>query len=271
MVHKVLVVLVLAACDPSPRAGADAGPDVSVRPAPPVEARPEEGCLRTGSIEGVENDPSCVLRRSGEESMRTFMGGEVHSVMKRLSVSCALTQTEVISGLSTGVKVTITNTSAETTIVAFEARPRPAGARPDWSRVSGIPEMHPPAASVPKLFFQTSTTDGRDRDVDALPVVAGSAAVVQTTTLGVHLKPGGKLVYTGSWWAMSIPAPNPIYYDDAGHRYVPKTAALHLPPGEYNVVVDVPFWGLDREERKVTARVRVVRTSDLDGGALRPY
>lgn len=231
-------------------------------------ARPEEGCLRSGSIEGVENDPTCVIHKPTEEGMRAFIGGDLHQVLKRVSITCSLEQAEVISGLSTPLHVTFVNTASTESVVVFEARPRPDGPRPDLSRVAGIPELRP-VAVAPKLFFPISTTDARDRDVDALPTV--NAPPATTTTLGVHLRPGAKLVYSTSWHALSIPAPAPIFHDDAGHRYVPKTMAQPLPPGEYNVVVDVPLYGLSKEERKVVARVKVVRPPALDGGPARPW
>jgi hypothetical protein len=101
-----------------------------------------------------------------------------------------------------------------------------------------------------------------------LPTVSGSAASPPppVTTLAVHLRPGGKLTHSTSWWALRIPAPAPVVQDDAGHRYIPKTSALPLMAGEYSIVVDLPLFALSREERKVATRVRVVRATLPDGG-----
>ncbi len=114
-----------------------------------------------------------------------------------------------------------------------------------------------------------TTTDARDHDVDALPTIPGSAipSPPPPTTLAVYLRPGGKLTHVASWWALRIPATAPVVQDDAGHRYVPKTSALALAPGEYDIVVDLPLYGLTREERKISTRVRVVRAPKLDAGS----
>jgi hypothetical protein len=189
----------------------------------------------------------------------------MRAAMKKLTITAALESSEVFAGSSTTVTVTIHNTSTEAVPVVLEARSRPAGPRPDLSRVAGIPSARLDLATSPKAFFSITTTDARDREVDALPTVA--APTSQPTPVGTTLKPGAKLTHTASWWALGIPAPAPIFQDDAGHRYFPKTSAIPLYPGEYNVVVDVPIYGLSREERKFTARVRVRKSPPLDGGS----
>lgn len=227
---------------------------------PPPAAPPvlREGCARVGSIEAVETDPTCVVRRIDEDAMR--------SSLKRLAITVGIEPAEVFAGGTGLVNVTIRNTSAVETIVVFEARTRLPGPRTDWSRVHGVPEPHA-ATETMKLFFPMITTDQRDRDVDALPTISGSnVATPASTPLGVHLRPGGKLTHSLSWWALRIPAPAPIVQDDAGHRYIPKTSALALDPGEYNVVLELPLYGLTREERKFSAHVRVTRAPKLDGG-----
>jgi hypothetical protein len=244
--------LIAIACEEAPRAQ----PDASLRPAPPKPAVAEEGCARTGNVDALAADPACVVARPTEEAMR--------AALKKLSIATALESAEVFAGGSTTVTVTIQNTSAEPVLIVFESRARPAGPRPDWSRVAGVPSARLELATSPKLFFAITTTDARDREVDALPTVA--TPTTAPTPVGTLLKPGGKLTHTASWWALGIPAPAPIFQDDAGHRYFPKTSALPLFPGEYNVVVDVPIYGLSREERKFIAHVRVRKPPPLDGG-----
>ena len=114
-----------------------------------------------------------------------------------------------------------------------------------------------------------TTTDSYERDVDAVPTVAGTNAPSPSAVLAVHLRPGGKLTHVMSWWALRIPAPAPVVKDDAGHRYVPKTTAILLFPGEYTITVELPLYGLGREERKVTTRMRVTRVPLPDGGLRR--
>src|SRR5262249_51170177 len=161
-----------------------------------------------GLIEGIEADPSCAVRHVEEDAMR--------AAMKRLSVALAVEPPEVFASSSGLVRETIRNTSSVETLVLFEARTRLPGPRTDWSRVLGVPEPHAITAETPKLFFPMTTTDSHDRDVDALPTVAGSATATPPpgVPLGVHLRPGGKLMHTVSWMALRIPAPAPIFQDD---------------------------------------------------------
>jgi hypothetical protein len=188
--------------------------------------------------------------------------------MKNLAITVVVEPSETHAGGTALANLTIKNTSQVETLVVFESRTRLPGPRTDWTRVLGVPEPHAALVDSSKLFFPMTTTDHRDRDVDALPTVPGSAGATPPppVPLGVWLRPGGKLTRSLSWWALRIPAPAPIVQDDAGHRYIPKTSALALDPGEYNIVLELPLYGLTREERKYSARVRVTRAPRLDGG-----
>ncbi|AKU93735.1 hypothetical protein AKJ09_00399 [Labilithrix luteola] len=223
-------------------------------PTPPAR----EGCARTGSMDALDGDPTCVVPRPPEDTMR--------AVLKNLSLTMTV-EPEVIAGSATRITVTITNTAPVETTVLLEAKPRSWSPRPDWTRVSGIPEAIATGESTPRLLFPSSTTDSFDRDVDAVPLVANTIDKNATSSvLAVHLRPGGKLTHDMQWFAYRIPAPAPIVKDDAGHRYVPKTSAQNLPAGEYSVNVDLPLYGLSKEERKLTTRIRVVPATLPDGG-----
>ncbi|MBX3205391.1 MAG: hypothetical protein KF764_10000 [Labilithrix sp.] len=258
------LLLVLAAapagCDDPPRAA----PVADARPSAPPPAPSREGCARTGGVDGVEGDPSCVVTSASEDAMR--------AALKSLSIRVTAAPLEVVGGGTALLTVTIENTSSAETTLFLEARARPAGPRTDWSRVVGVPEPRPAAPEVPRLLFPMTTTDSHDRDVDALPTVAGTGAPPPPPALlAVHLRPGGKLTRVVSWWALRIPAPAPAVTLDGGHRYVPKTTAQNLTPGEYTVTLELPFYGLGREERKVTTRLRVTRTPLPDGGLKRGF
>lgn len=256
---RVLVAMfsaALAACDDAPtapRKDASIDQELPPPPAPP----PREGCSRTGILDGIETDPTCVLTKVPDDAMRT--------ALKRLTVSVTPELTEVPAGATSLLTIAIVNTSKAEALLVFEGRARAPGPRTDWARIAGVPEPKG-ASDQPRLFFTETTTDASERDVDALPTLGGSTPQPPPIVpLGVWLRPGGRLVHKASWWAVRIPAPAPIVQDDAGHRFVPKTTALPLTPGEYAVGIDVPFLGLSREERKVVARLRVVRPA-LDGG-----
>ena len=111
-----------------------------------------------------------------------------------------------------------------------------------------------------RLVMPVRTLDTHDHGVDGLPVTAaptGSTPV--TRTLRVRLRPGGKLTQIFTWWALRIPAPGPITRDDAGHRFVPKTAPVPLSTGEYVINVELPLHGISSPETVVSTRVRVER------------
>jgi hypothetical protein len=221
------------------------------------------GCARSGSasFSALETDPSCIVPRAKEGAMR--------DAAKQLTITVTVDPAEVVAGRSANAVVTVRNASASDVDVLLEARTHAPGPRPDWSRVAGVPEQREPTAAsdVPHLFLPMTTTDAAGHDVDAVPIVPGSTpAPASGTILEVHLRPGGKLSHTAVWWALHIPAPAPIVKDDAGHRYVPKTSALPLYPGDYNVVIELPLWGLTHEERKYSAHVHVTRPPRLDAG-----
>jgi hypothetical protein len=83
--------------------------------------------------------------------------------------------------------------------------------------------------------------------------------------LRVRLRSRGKLTQTVSWWALRIPVPAPISRDDAGHRYVPKTVPLPLPPAEYTIAMDLPLHGISPPESTITTRIKVEKL-DPDAG-----
>ena len=100
------------------------------------------------------------------------------------------------------------------------------------------------------------TLDTHDRSVDGLPTTPSGSAP-QPRFLRVRLRPGAKLTQTFTWWALRIPTPGPITRDDAGHRFVPKTAPVPLPRGEYTVAVELPLHGIAPPESVITTRVQV--------------
>jgi hypothetical protein len=264
LLPAVMAVSVVGCEDPPRLAALDASTSASASRVPPPPPPPQrEGCARSGAMSGIESEPSCLVKKGNEDAMR--------AALKQLTITLDPEPSEVVGGGTSLLALTIKNTSAFEATLFLEARPRAPGLRTDWSRVVGIPEPHPAASEVPRLLFPMTTTDSYDRDVDALPTVPGSGATPQATIFAVHLRPGAKLTHNLSWWALRIPAPAPIVTDDAGHRYIPKTTAQILSPGEYNVTVDLPFHGLSREERKIVTRLRVTRTPLPDGGLRRAF
>lgn len=224
---------------PKPKAIVSADPDP-----PPTKV---EGCPKTGSMDAIERDPSCVVEQSEIGSMR--------DPLKNLKLTLTPNHDTIVTGGTGVLQLTITNTGASDAMIIFEAQPPGVGVRPDWTRLMGVPEPRAATTETFHLVFPTRTLDSKDRVVDALPVATSQGP---SRLFRVRLKAGGSLSHVMSWWALRIPAPYPIYRDDAGHRIVPKTAPVTLPPGEYGVSLEVPFFGVSAPERTVTARMHVV-------------
>lgn len=252
--RRVALLILLLACDDPPKA---AVPDASAPPRARVEETPREGCARSGMMDGIELDATCVVKPPAEETVRESM--------KQLTVTVTPEATETYSGGTVHLTVTIKNTSASEATVWLEASTRSSGVRTDWARVVGVPEPHPGAGEVPRLFFNLTTTDTWERDVDAVPTTGSGSAPVPTP-LGVRLRPGAKLTRVVEWFALRIPAPPPMFQDDAGHRFYPKTVALPLTAGEYGVALYLPFFALSKEERKQSLKLKVLAPPRLDGG-----
>lgn len=236
---------------PAPKARA------STSAAPLYVPPPPEGCARTGSLEAVEADPTCVTAHSNDTTMR--------DAMKHLVFELASDAPVVTAGGQVILRLTITNSASAEVALLLDMQPPSTGSRPDWSRLAGVPEPKPAASGMPmpegyRLVMPVRTLDTHDHGVDGLPVTAaptGSTPV--TRTLRVRLRPGGKLTQIFTWWALRIPAPGPITRDDAGHRFVPKTAPVPLSTGEYVINVELPLHGISSPETVVSTRVRVER------------
>ncbi len=249
--RRALLVLALGACEETPRAAPDAA--ASAEAAAPLPPRAEgEGCVRSGSIEGADGDPACVLSRASETAVR--------DAMKAIAITAEIDPDTLFGGTSGILRLTFTNgSSAETMLVLDAMPPRDRLPRPDWSRIAGPPEPKVALPDIPRLLFPLTTLDSSARNVDATPMLPPQPSSTPPKLVGIRLRPGAKLVHTAQWWAMRIPAPAPIVTDDAGHRFVPKTQPTPLWAGDYTVSVDVPIHGLTPPERIVTAHVHVER------------
>lgn len=253
----LLLLVLMASCDePKATSAVDAAIEASAASSPPP--RTGEGCARSGTIDSIETDPSCVLAKASDDVMKDFG--------RRLSLSLEVEPEAVIAGSTAVLRLGITNVASTETLVVFDAYPRGQGPRPDWSRLAGVPDVKGEQPDLPRLQLVVSTADSRERPVDAVPLVANNplAPTQSPRILGVRLRPGAKLTATMSWHALRIPAPAPIFKDDAGHRFVPKTTAVPLYPGDYVISVDVPLHGLAPAERTVTTRARVEKAVPPD-------
>ncbi|MDB4934712.1 MAG: hypothetical protein JWP87_1684 [Labilithrix sp.] len=245
-----------AGCDsPATPPPAPARSDVSAAPlyVPP----PPEGCARTGAIEAIDGDPTCVVAHA-EETTRDGM--------KHLVIELKPDAPSVIAGGTSIFRLAITNTASTEAVLVFEATPPSSSPRPDWSRLAGVPEPKPVGSGtvepdIYRLALPLRTLDAHEHPVDGLPSVSspglerGASPVPRL--MRVRLRPGGKLTHTFTWWALRIPTPGPITRDDAGHRFVPKTAPIPLPAGEYVINAELPLHGISPPESIVSARVQV--------------
>lgn len=254
--RRLLACLALIACD-EPKATAVV--DAAVEAAPPPPARTGEGCARAGSLDSIEADPSCVMPKVSDDVMKDFG--------RRLTLRLDVEPETVVAGSTAVLRLTITNVASSETLVAFDAYPKGTSPRPDWSRLAGVPDVKGEQPDLPRLQLVVSTADTHDRPVDAVPLVTKNDSLAPSSgprILGVRLRPGAKLTSAATWHALRIPAPAPIFKDDAGHRFVPKTTAVALYPGDYVISVDVPLHGLAPAERTVTARVHIEKATPPD-------
>ncbi|MDB5220983.1 MAG: hypothetical protein JWO86_8910 [Myxococcaceae bacterium] len=216
---------------------------------------PPEGCARTGSLDAVEADPTCVVARPDDTTMR--------DAMKHLVFDLVADSPIVTAGGQVILRLTITNSASAEVALLLDAQPPSTAPRPDWSRLAGVPEPKPAGSGMPapegyRLVMPVRTLDTHEHGVDGLPVTAGpNGSTPVTRPLRVRLRPGGKLTQIFTWWALRIPAPGPITRDDAGHRFVPKTAPVPLSSGEYVINVELPLHGITTPESIVSTRVRV--------------
>jgi hypothetical protein len=240
------LVLGIACDEPSPP------PAPSVRKVPSAsesrtyEPPPPEGCVRAGPLEGLANDPNCVLARADEQMTR--------EALKHLALRVDPEPDTTVRGGTLLLRVSIANVTSTEVLVPLEAHPPGEGPRPDWSRLSGVVEPRVNAAGD-HFVFPVTTLDARERPVDGFQPPPWAKAAPRI--VGARLRGGSRLTHVISWWALRIPAPLPPFRTDAGYRVVPKTMPIPLPKGDYVVRVELPLYGLSAAERSVTARVHV--------------
>lgn len=248
----VEALVALAACEETSKATADAAvrADASARASASASAAPTgDGCLRSGLLDTADTDPACVYTRPTEDAMR--------DISKRIAMEVSVEPKSVIAGVGATLRLAITNTASTETLILLDTFTRVPTPRPDWTRLVGVPDVKG-ASEQPKLHFIITTLDPNNRPIDAMPTVTGQGAPSPTNrVLGIRIKPGGKVTSVLQWWAVRIPPPAPVYTDDAGHRYYPKTFAVPLTEGEYGISVDVPLHGVIPQERTVITRVHV--------------
>jgi hypothetical protein len=247
----------IGGCDTPPSPPSPAPVRTSAEPlyVPP----PPEGCARTGSLEALEADGTCIVAHADDTTMRDAMKHLVFDFMADSQI--------VTAGGQVVLRLSVTNSASAEVALLLDTLPPSTGARPDWSRLAGVPEPKPAASGMPapegyRLVMPIRTLDAHEHGVDGLPFVLGSTSAPGGSTpvprtLRVRLRPGGKLTQNFTWWALRIPTPGPITRDDAGHRFVPKTAPVPLPSGEYVVDVELPLHGISPPESIVSTRVRV--------------
>ena len=264
MHHRALLLIVgiealvaLAACEESTKASADAAAarvDASARALASASASATppptgDGCLRSGLLDTADADPACLYTRPTEDAMR--------DISKRIAMELTVEPKSVIAGVGATVRLAITNVASTETLLLLDTFTRVPTPRPDWTRLVGVPDVKGPSEQA-KLHFPMMTLDANNRPIDAMPTVTGQGTPSPTSrVLGIRVRPGGKVTQVLQWWAVRIPPPAPVYTDDAGHRYYPKTFAVPLGEGDYAISVDVPLHGVIPQERTVVTRVHV--------------
>jgi hypothetical protein len=209
---------------------------------------PREGCTRSGTLEAIAADPSCLLDHVRDDVMR--------EASARLALALVAEPPETTGGATSLLRLSLTNIASTDTLVVLEAVPSSTVAKADWTRIAGMPEVRPGTATGLLVPLAVTTLDAREHVVDATPMTPGTGTAAPRH-LGVRLRPGAKLTHVQSWWALRIPAPYPQFKDDAGHVITPKTLPIPLDRGDYVVRMEVPLYGVTPAERTITTHVHV--------------
>jgi hypothetical protein len=237
----------VAGCrDDEVRATRDAAPEARAEPDPAQQQR--LGCARGGSLDAVEKDGTCIV--DAPQPRDELNWNRVRTALESDAPTAA-------PGAAVPLRVTIANTDTKAPLaIVLEAEPSGAGPKRDTSLIIG----YPAEGGAPTLAFPTPlrTFDAREYDVDRIPFVVPPVPPPRTF-FRVTLPPRGSLTKTIVWVAYGIPPPAPPFVDDAGRRWVPKTAPAPLTPGVYTVRVELPLYRAPSELRTPTVRIEVKR------------
>jgi len=164
-----LLVSLSSACD-DPKSSSTVDASAEAAPPPPPPARTGEGCARAGTLDAVETDPTCVMPKVGDDVMKDFG--------RRLALRLDVEPETVIAGSTAVLRLTIANVASTETLVVFDAYPKGQSPRPDWTRLSGVPDVKGEQPDLPRPQLVRSRAAAQHPPVQAPPPrpLAGRAA-----------------------------------------------------------------------------------------------
>lgn len=239
----VLCALCCGACDgpkdPPKAAAPDSGPLFlsTDREAPP------QGCKRNGSIDALENDPSCVVDVADAD--------EVDAALKNISITLTPDTESTVPGGVIVMRLTLANVSSSPISMVLEAD---EGPKPHMDALGRWDAGGPDSGVVRWFHFDIKTLNANDRSVDLMKMpkpAQGDRRLVR-----VFVPPKGKLVRTFQWFAIWFP-PLPKNDPDAAVHIEYKPNPTKLNRGKYTVRVGVPLYRAEGEQRFADALVTV--------------
>lgn len=233
------------ACEPSAKERlADSGARDAATPLfQKAEERRPAGCKRSGAIDTLENDATCLVDAVDPE--------EVDASLK--SVTVALegdTDHTVPNGVVT-LRVVVSHTAKEPQPIYFEVE---EGPKPHMDALGRMEPGGPDSGIVRWLKFEIKTLNAYERPVDFLKTPKSTAT--ERRIYRVIVPPRAKLVRTLQWFAMWFP-PEPKPDPDASVHIEYKPVPLKLPEGKYTVRVNVPLFRAEPAQRVAETQLRV--------------
>lgn len=233
--------------------GHEGRPDAASDAAPARRATLEmplpPGCVRSGSFDEAERDPTCLTDDARPE--------ENEAALPRLRLELVTDTTSTLPGGPLVLRARLRNLDALPLTLVLESEPRGAGTRPDVTQLLGL-RFDASALGALHFPFIVRTLDARSAQVDRLrwsPPVATAARRLAR----VHVPARATLEKRLEWFAIELPAPPPPFEDDAGHKIRLKALPRNLGPGHYRISVELPLAGVSPDRRTVQAEVDVVR------------
>lgn len=243
-----------AACDelkvaPSRETPRDAAAEAAAPRRTTLEMPLPPGCVRAGSVDEAEHDPTCLTDEARPE--------ENEAALARLRLELVTDAPSTLPGGPLVLRARLRNLDALPLSVVLESEPRGAGTRPDVTQLLGL-RFDASALGAAHFPFIVRTLDGRSTQVDRLrwtpPVAHATRRLAR-----VHVPARGTLEKRIEWFAIELPAPPPPFEDDAGHKIRLKALPRNLAPGRYRVAVELPLAGVAPDRRTVAADVEVIR------------
>ncbi len=235
----------VSACEPSAKErAADSGSrDASLTSGPKTDEQRPSGCKRSGAIDTLESDATCVVESPDPD--------DVDTALKGVTVALEADTDHTVPGGVVTLRAIVSHKSRGPHPVYFEVEEGPK------SHMDALGRMEPggPDSGIVRwLKFDLKTLNMYERPVDFLK--ATKSIATERRIFRVMVPPRTKLVRTLQWFAMWFP-PEPKPDPDASVHIEYKPVPLKLPEGKYTVRVNVPLFRAELAQRVAEVQLRV--------------